>query len=360
MFYNTVTLGGLPWETVVKAYRTKLGKKTFQTLDEYVVDFFSAIEADGSLLPDKRTDKIIHRNIARELRELRSGCNNAGEFRKRLTDAIKELGKYKKIDFFNEDFDKDFVKRFKDVSDAIADIILPKSFIRGNKRDLNKFLYLRFSQTKLLSGFSGVVFAGFGEDEYLPRLQHFVCDCMVNNRLRKWQVEERAITIDNPGEVIPLADNEVIKTIISGINPSFHKKVEEQAFNLMVGIPKLFTELQTKLTVAEKTKLRKELTKPILDSIEDFWDKIEKLRKEKYEDPIISTISNLPVAELGSVAETFINAAQIHKKVNPSFETVGGPVDVAVISKGDGFVWTKRKHYFDADKNPMFALKYFS
>jgi len=33
-------------------------------------------------------------------------------------------------------------------------------------------------------------------------------------------------------------------------------------------------------------------------------------------------------------------------------ETVGGPVDVAVISKGDGLIWMKRKHYFEPGLNP--------
>ena len=36
-------------------------------------------------------------------------------------------------------------------------------------------------------------------------------------------------------------------------------------------------------------------------------------------------------------------------------ETVGGPVDVAVISKGDGFIWIRRKHYFD----PALNTRYF-
>jgi hypothetical protein len=40
-------------------------------------------------------------------------------------------------------------------------------------------------------------------------------------------------------------------------------------------------------------------------------------------------------------------------------ETVGGPVDVAVISKGDGFVWIKRKHYFRPELNPGFFSNYF-
>jgi hypothetical protein len=31
------------------------------------------------------------------------------------------------------------------------------------------------------------------------------------------------------------------------------------------------------------------------------------------------------------------------------FETVGGPIDVAVISKGDGFVWVKKKNLVRGD-----------
>ena len=37
-----------------------------------------------------------------------------------------------------------------------------------------------------------------------------------------------------------------------------------------------------------------------------------------------------------------------------SIESVGGPVDVAIISKGDGLVWINRKHYFEMEKNPHY------
>jgi hypothetical protein len=40
-------------------------------------------------------------------------------------------------------------------------------------------------------------------------------------------------------------------------------------------------------------------------------------------------------------------------------ETVGGPIDVAVLSKGDGFIWIKRKHYFKPELNPHFLTNYF-
>ena len=35
-------------------------------------------------------------------------------------------------------------------------------------------------------------------------------------------------------------------------------------------------------------------------------------------------------------------------------ETVGGPIDVALISKGDGLIWIKRKHYFAPELNQQF------
>jgi len=40
-------------------------------------------------------------------------------------------------------------------------------------------------------------------------------------------------------------------------------------------------------------------------------------------------------------------------------ETVGGPIDVAVISKGDGFIWINRKHYFARELNPPFFANYY-
>jgi len=39
-------------------------------------------------------------------------------------------------------------------------------------------------------------------------------------------------------------------------------------------------------------------------------------------------------------------------------ESVGGPIDVALISKGDGFVWIERKHYFRAELNHHFFADY--
>jgi len=49
----------------------------------------------------------------------------------------------------------------------------------------------------------------------------------------------------------------------------------------------------------------------------------------------------------------------LRQRVSGDLETVGGPVDVALISKGEGFIWIKRKHYFDTELNPHYTTNYF-
>lgn len=39
MFYNSVTLGGIPWETLVKLYRKNLHRRKFDTIEAYGADF---------------------------------------------------------------------------------------------------------------------------------------------------------------------------------------------------------------------------------------------------------------------------------------------------------------------------------
>jgi hypothetical protein len=67
----------------------------------------------------------------------------------------------------------------------------------------------------------------------------------------------------------------------------------------------------------------------------------------------------LPKSELAAMAEALVNLTSFKRKVSMELETVGGPIDVAVISKGDGFIWVKRKHYFTKEMNPRFFASYY-
>jgi hypothetical protein len=81
-------------------------------------------------------------------------------------------------------------------------------------------------------------------------------------------------------------------------------------------------------------------------------------RQQLYVSPLLSIIGSLPMDELASLAESLVNLTSLRRRVSLDDETVGGPIDVAVISRGDGLVWIKRKHYFPADLNHHFFRNY--
>jgi hypothetical protein len=63
--------------------------------------------------------------------------------------------------------------------------------------------------------------------------------------------------------------------------------------------------------------------------------------------------------ELESLAEELINITSVKRKFSSGTESVGGPIDVAIISRIDGFVWIGRKHYFQPNLNPRYFHRKF-
>lgn len=78
--------------------------------------------------------------------------------------------------------------------------------------------------------------------------------------------------------------------------------------------------------------------------------------------PIINSVATLPIEELALLAESMINITSLRRKValDGNIGTVGGPIDVAIITKGDGLIWMKRKHYFDLKYNPQYIYTHYN
>jgi len=93
--------------------------------------------------------------------------------------------------------------------------------------------------------------------------------------------------------------------------------------------------------------------------LKDHFVSLERYRRKEYVNPVVKVVSVLPKNELAAMAESLVNLTSFKRKVTPESETVGGPIDVAVISKGDGFIWIKRKRYFEAELNPQFFTDYY-
>lgn len=148
----------------------------------------------------------------------------------------------------------------------------------------------------------------------------------------------------------------MVIAFMEGIHPKYYSILFKGPENLLEGLGKIIPEIAEIKTLG-KAKLKsvilklKEFNKGIL---EEYQKTLRKYRQEEHIGPIMNAVSYLPKQELAEMAESFVRLVALKRRMSVrEVETVGGPIDVAVISKADGFVWIKHKSYFKQELNPL-------
>jgi len=218
-----------------------------------------------------------------------------------------------------------------------------------------------FVREKWLLRTSGVVIAGYGETEMFPKIASFLVEGVVGSRIKKTFNEGKS-NIQNKDfvtTIVPFAQDEMVWTFIGGVDPDiaefamsylrdiFNKYPESLDNTELSSHEELLTSIKTKLQEDGEALLRQ------------FNNDLYKFQRQNNSQPIIDMVAVLPKDELAAMAESLVNLTVFKRKVSKAVETVGGPIDVAVISKGDGFIWVKRKHYFKPELNQHFFSNYF-
>jgi hypothetical protein len=63
-------------------------------------------------------------------------------------------------------------------------------------------------------------------------------------------------------------------------------------------------------------------------------------------------VDPMPIQDVIDLAEFLVNATIMYNRFSPGPPTVGGPIEIAAITKYEGFKWVSRKHYYDSKLNP--------
>jgi hypothetical protein len=63
-------------------------------------------------------------------------------------------------------------------------------------------------------------------------------------------------------------------------------------------------------------------------------------------------IPAMPMQDAIDLAEFLVDVAEKYARFAPGAPVVGGPIEIAAITKHEGFKWVKRKFYFDRSLTP--------
>lgn len=83
---------------------------------------------------------------------------------------------------------------------------------------------------------------------------------------------------------------------------------------------------------------------------EDQIDQVMDILKFWMQDPLVSAA--MPIQEAIDLAEFLAHLSVQYSRFRFGPNTVGGPIDIAAITRYEGFKWIKRKYYYDRRLNP--------
>lgn len=205
------------------------------------------------------------------------------------------------------------------------------------------------------SGFSrsatGVVVAGFGSEELFPTLVSFEVYGVIGNRLT--YVRTNNVDIDRNGDrarVLPFAQREMVERFLYGLDAGIERKITQFCRS---SVPHIRERIIDRLEMGEED--RSALIAVAESAEQGFFDDLAQESfaaiRVQSQTEIEDMVEFMPISEMAKMAEALVNLTSIKRRVSRGMETVGGPIDVAVISRSDGFVWVRRKHYFPPELN---------
>lgn len=341
MIYNNAEFLNVPLETVIKEFSKIVAENDLSTLDEIKAEFESYL---GSIV-SKSQYKISFEDMLNSFIEnLKDDLKYMSVFE--LEDILKEEMEYFDFTEFQVLFNQIYSQL--DKNKDVFDNLVPGNLDPNQKDELIE-TFKEFFIFSFIENFNGIVIAGFERENLFPSYVHFRLFYLYDDEFVLEVFEEGSI---NGILVIikPFAEDDVIDAFLTSIDSETQNAIVqflETKQNYLFDLIMDRIANSKNLSESEKEHFLEEISVLKLDCEDlrySFLDFINDLKNGEKES-ISRNIYHLPYGDLSNLAESLIKITSLKRRIQDDIESVGGPVDVAIITKGDGFKWIKNKNF---------------
>jgi hypothetical protein len=359
MIYNKATYMDIDWEIIIKEFRKTKKNESHETLFDYADDFIDYVKK-LTFVTEKQQKEALFSICFYIVSKVRNsffygmgkefhGVENIElkQTTQVLNSVIKEIQTFQEsiTDETKYTLDLDFMKRYKnDIYEMIDDVFEEYKISGKQKENILKIIISDLNKANNLINYSGIVIVGYGDSEIFPSMYQCEISGKFGESLILFNEKKDSISFNHTASIYPFAQSEMVYTFMEGIDPDLQKTIDMQLEGLMTSISDIMGNSYKESLIKIK---------------DEFIENLNEFRETVYANPIMEIVESLQKLDLAEMAETLVNLTAFKRHVSKDAETVGGPTDVAVITKGDGFVWIKRKHYFDIKLNRFFQQNYF-
>lgn len=367
MIYAAGSFLKVPWEVIIKQFRDHISSTDYQHVTGYADAFFQFLCEARDMFPAEVQDDAFFDAASS------AGASFLLSQRKDGEDASTVEVIDKRLKEIGDLLDNEPIHpSLADINPApLIERMLPRleEFLRSISEtadltlpsDLTKFAGLCVEEVlkEPTSWFddTGLVFAGYGTSEIFPSIVEYRLSGIVENAHVFVERQNASISHSVPAWLSGFAQTSMIDTFQFGISS---RAYDDIANEVMTGLQELEDRVRKELGSSKTVQnaIRKaDLSQLFKGTFEQIGRQIMDTYFAKNAQPMREVLSVLPIEEMATLAETLIILQSLKERVTEPSESVGGPVDVAVITKSEGLVWLRRKHYFSSELNSRYGFR---
>lgn len=374
MIYGYSELCETPWEVIIKLFRKERKKQSCETISEYFDCFFNFIKQRKDFFQQIFQEEILINICQKIIQDLLEVCyqlfkdnieNNLNAFdvksiiKNQLNTYYKTFKKTEFVDNYDQNKLDELVSLYDEVISNKINQFSKLTFTKKQKKMIKELVIGSYVKQKIDHDYiTGIVIAGYGESEIFPAYKKVIVRGVLNDDVVIDDIDESKINEDTKSCVKAFAQIDMVQNFMEGVNLDYRFWLYGYLDEIIFEFPKKIIDELPLLNTSQKNVLIKKYLSESEKKYEEFIETETYIVKNHYE-PILDIVASLPKEELALMAETLINLTMFKRRISMEIESVGGPIDVAIISKIDGFIWIKRKQYFKSELNPAYLRQYY-
>ncbi len=351
--YGSASIDGVPWEVAIKLFQAQLGSRTFGGVDDYANALLAFLSANDQLFPRAQRDLQLSAQFDAAVQEV---IWSAAESDPRILDVGLPL-KHRQAAWSAQ---VQHMRRLQctvsmseSLSEAARDHLLQDLTPWANRvcvelertparKAIDAFELaelghrLRYACPEVLMRCSGLVVTGYGEHQIYPAYAQFqvfghIGEELCHNKLESFEIGDSQVSM-----IRPFAKTAAIDMFTSGFDVALERAIDFQS-------RRCFAAMLEQLK-ARGIPVPEDICSEVALSCQHvFMSRWKAHCRTHHLTPLLEVLQSMGTREMAQLAECLIEMESLKERVTTSTETVGGPIDVAAITKDDGFVWIHRK-----------------
>ena len=350
---GAVRLHGLPYSVLVAEWASSLGEASLRSVDQYRASFISWLESNHQWFsPEVEFGDFLYQ-LEDAFRSIRNEMLDAAK-RENLEPVESRV--LAVVEAWREDISE--AQPFAAASERWVEAIWTarESHIKERMEywfddvvrtpSIDKSL-LEYSRLYLQRGQflnrSTLAFVGYGREEILPAFAIAEIASFLEGEL---MFKLLGTQCGDPDVVPywgirPLGQSSAIDLFLRGVDRGATRVAQRAASTVLeelVGNIRntvvddgVWSQVSDLLDSSSKS-----IVAEIADAVDGYSDR-------EFLDPLSLAMGGLPVAELAAVAKSLVELQALRQTTTAELGTVGGPIDVATISREKGFEWVRHK-----------------